>query len=417
MPTFNYVAKDSQGQLLRAGFECESRMKALQTLRRKGLTVVDLQGGGDEDGGGGSVRVRRRGAEKPIHGSGTLHGWIGLGDIADFARLLATSVMAGIPLRDAVESIAEDVDNSALRRILGKIVNRLHDGRSFSQAVGEHERVFGPLFVSLIRSAEEAGSMPQTLNQLSFYLERSERLRRRIRSVTAYPMFILIFFCIVCIVMTLFVVPQFQEVFSEFGSQLPLLTRIVFGVNDFILTNLPWIGLGFAVMLIAFLVLRRLRWGRRLLDRVKLRLPLFGEIIRKYSIARTSRNLGIMIQGGVPVITAMEITSTVSGNCVIETAMMQARERIMAGSDISGSLRQDPAFPRLFVRMVAVGESTGRLPDVLGKLSEVYEEQVEGQILVTTALFEPIIICVFGAIVLLLVLAVYMPVFTVASKM
>jgi type IV pilus assembly protein PilC len=325
-------------------------------------------------------------------------------------------VNAGIPLRDAIESIAQDVDSAALRRIQRRVVSQLHDGRALSEALSGHSRIFGVVFVSLIRCAEESGSMPQTLNQLANYLESQERLRRKVRSATAYPMFVLVFFCIVCAIMTLFVLPRFQGVFADSDAELPRLTTAVFGVNEFVLDNLVWIALTGAAALTAFSLFKRTRKGRYQVDRMKLRLPFFGEILRKYAVARLCRNLAIMIRGGVPVTTAIDITSSVTGNTILSRSLLKVKDRIMSGSDIAGSLRQDPHFPRLFVRMVSVGESSGQLPEVMNKLSDVYEDQVEGQITVAMALFEPLIICFFGAVVLLLVLAIYMPVFTVASK-
>ena len=415
MPTYSYVAKNTAGQLVRSSIAAESRVDALTDLRKRGLTVVDLSLASDD------LTAHKPTLDQQDEGRrriGLLQHLrpVGLADISSFCRLLATSVNAGIPLRDSVEAIAEDMDNQALCRILRDVVDRLHEGQSFSEAVEAHLKVFGVVFVSLIRCAEEAGSMALTLVQLADYMERRERLRRKVQSVTAYPIFVFVFFFIVCFIMTIFVLPRFQGVFDSFDATLPLFTRIVFKANQIVLDNLGLILLGTALAVFLFHMFKKTHYGRAAVDAWKLKLPFLGEITRKYAIARLCRNLAIMLRGGVSVTSAVEITSAVTGNVVLAEALLAVKERILTGSDIAGSLRQDPQFPRLFVRMVSVGETSGQLPEVMNKLSDVYEDQVEGQITIATALFEPLIICFFGAVVLVLVLAIYRPVFTVASK-
>ncbi len=262
----------------------------------------------------------------------------------------------------------------------------------------------------------ESGSLPETLERLASSLERSERLISKIRSITAYPIFVAVFFVIVCLVMTLFVLPKFEAVFKSYKAGLPTLTRVVFGLNRFVLNNLPVIALVVLGVCVAVSLWIRTAPGRRWLDRAKLRVPFFGACLRKYAVARFARNLAILLRGGVPVATGMEMAAATCDNSALEASLLAARNRILDGNSISGSLEQDPTFPRMLVRMVGVGESTGRLPEVLDRLADMYEQQVEASILVATAMFEPVIICFFGIVILVLVLAVYIPVFTVAQK-
>lgn len=418
MTPFSYLAKNTAGQVVRDTLDAESRFEALAELKQMGLTVVQLTTKDDvpppaltelEQDGENSRRARTMKFRLARH--------VPLADVSQFCRLLATSIGAGLPLRDAVETIAGDIDNPTMRRALEDIVDKLHSGMPFSETLARHPRIFTPVFVSLVMSAEHAGSMAQTLDQLASYLERSERLRREIRGLLAYPAFVVFFFLTICVVMTLFVVPRFQSVFDNFDAKLPRLTTVVFGVNQFILSNVMWFALGFGLIFCTAMVYAHSEVGARRIDAIKLKLPMFGNMIRKYSISRVSRNLAIMLKGGISVTSALEMTSGVAGNRILAEALMKSRERILTGSDIGGSLRRDENFPRLFVRMVSVGEGSGTLPDVVNKLAEVYEEQVESQIKMTTALLEPIVICTFGAIILLLVMAIYMPIFTVASQM
>ncbi len=415
MTTFSYLAKNTTGQAVRDTLEAESRFAALAELKRMGLTVVQLNAKNDKADDPDDIAAPAP-AKKDISRF-RLSRHVPLADISQFCRLLATSVGAGLPLRDAVETIADDIDNPTLRRALDDVVDKLHSGMPFSEALAQHPRIFTGVFVSLIRSAEHAGSMALTLDHLASYLERTERLRREIRGLMAYPMFVVFFFITICVIMTLFVVPRFQSVFDNFDAKLPRLTIVVFTVNQFILDNALWFLLGIGLLLCLFTAYAHSKRGAMRLDAIKLKLPLVGEMFRKYSIARVSRNLAIMLRGGISVTSALEMTSGVAGNLVLSDALLKARERILTGSDIGGSLRRDENFPRLFVRMVTVGEGSGTLPDVVNKLAEVYEEQVESQIKMVTSLLEPIVICSFGAIILVLVLAIYMPVFTVAQQM
>lgn len=259
--------------------------------------------------------------------------------------------------------------------------------------------------------------MARTLEHLANYLERSERLARRIRSITAYPLFILGFFGLVCVVMTVYILPQFETVFAGHHAQLPALTRVVLGANRFVLDHLLLMFISAATLVTVVVLLARSRPGQLALDKLKLRLPFFGVCLRKYAVARMCRTLGIMLEGGVPLTSGLAIAARVMDNRVLEQVMFRTRDRLLQGRDLASSLGGEVEMPRLVVRMISVGEASGRLPQVMEKVADGYEDQVEGSILVATSLFEPVIICVLGGFVLTLVMAVYLPIFTVARTM
>ncbi len=416
MPSFDFIARRSGGEEVRAALDAASRFDALAELRRRGLTVVALNSPGDD--ASEAVPGEERVAEPRRRRRGTAAcGHLSLGEKALFFRQLATSVGAGVPLREAVESIAEDVTHRGFRRVLDDVLEQLREGHVLSAAIAPHRGVFSPLMVALLRSAEESGSMPQTLEDLAHHLEKSDRLARKVRSITAYPLFVAVFFCVVCLVLTLVVLPRFQSIFTGFKVKLPRLTLAVFGFNRLLLQSLPFLAAGLAAAVAVFGLWVRTPGGRAGLDRLKLRLPLFGSWIHRYSAARFCRNLAMMVRGGVPIASAIEIAAETCGNRALELALRDALARVLDGMSVSHALAAERVFPRLVIRMVSVGESTGRLPEVLEKVSDVYEDQVEGSIMTATALFEPVVICVFGAVVLVLVMAIYLPVFTVASHM
>jgi type IV pilus assembly protein PilC len=410
MKGFTYVARNQSGQVVRDSLDAADRQDALARLRAMGMIVVDLIAQGEAP-----VATRDRAAAKPRRPLISLEKSITTSDKAIFCRQLSITVNAGMPLREALESIASDMDHPTFRKVLQAVVTRLHQGESFSQSIERHPRHFGTLFVALIKAAEESGSLPETLDQLAGYMERSEKLIKKIRAVTSYPMFILVFFLIVSIVMTAFVLPKFMDSFKGFDVVLPRLTRIVFGVNGFVLDNWYWFVAAFVVPVVVIFFYGRTPKGKRNLDAAVLRLPFFGVCIRQYALARFCRNLSIMLRGGVGITTAMDITSAVSGNTVIVESLLKAKERILSGERIAASLARDKEIPKLVIRMVGVGEESGRLPEVLDKVATLYEEYVENRIVTATSMFEPVVICLFGGVVLVLVLAIYLPIFTVSQ--
>lgn len=415
MPAYTYTVKTDDGRVVQSSIEAPSRQEALSLIRSHtaGVVVSLTESSAPRAMSGRETPPLSRVQAEPRRWSGR----IGPRDLAIFFRQLAISVNAGVSLRDSIESIAADLEHAAFRNVLLRVGDRLHDGRSFSQSLAAEGRIFPPICVALIRTAEEAGSMAQTLDQLAASIEKNVALTRKIRSITAYPMFVGLFFVVVVLIMTFFILPQFQSVFGGWGAKLPWLTRVVFRVNKAVVGNALPIAAVLAAVIGGLVAWGRTTAGELRIDQFLLRLPLLGVSLKKLAIARFCKNLSIMIRGGVPIATAIEITAAVSGNKAIEGALLGARDRIIRGSDITTGLADEGLFPRLLIRMVGVGEASGRLPEVLDRVAASYEDDVEGSIMTITALFEPIIIVAFGAVVLTFVLAIYLPVFTVASHM
>ena len=420
MSLFNYTAKNRQGEVVRDIIEADSRQQALSRLREMELTVVSLT----EIDPGLEAGLSTQSARPESEGKHpfwkknliTLHSEkVKLKDMAVFCRQLAISVNSGLPLRDALAGIHEDMDVPGFKRILGKILGRLHSGVAFSKAVAEHPKVFSSVFVGLVRAAEESGSMGETMTRLADYLESSDRLRRKIGSLMAYPIFVAGFFVLICLVMVFWIVPQFQDIFGGLHSELPPLTRAVFAVNSAIVHHAPLIAGIIVLIVVLFTLFRRTGGGRLHLAKLQLKLPWVGECIKQYVIARVCRCLAIMLKSGVPIATGLQIVSKVGNNLAIENSLVEARNQTVGGSNIADSLSGTKIFPSLLIRMVKVGESAGRLPDVLDNVAGAYEDRVENTITTGMALLEPIIIVIFGGLVLVLVIAIYLPVMTVAS--
>lgn len=415
MGVFSYIAKNKDGQEIRSSIDASTRLEALEALRKKGLTVVDLFGIEHEKAGAAPQPTPTKPDMKAKRKAFT-SGKVKMGDLAIFCRQLAISVNAGVPLRDALDTIGQELEQPVLQKAVLDIVDKLNDGKSFSQAVATHPRIFNVMFCGLVKVAEESGKLPSTLLQLAEYLERTDKLQRRIKAMAAYPKFIAGFFIIVCLIMTLFILPQFTDIFGGLGAELPIFTTVVFGINAFFVKHIVEI---FALVIVVTAVLvfyGRTSAGIYQKDKLKLKTPYVGDLALKYVLARFCRSLSIMVDSGVPISSALEICAEATGNQVLQRTVLDVRDRILTGHGIADSLSQADIFPGLIVRMVSVGEDSGQLPEVLGKVADLYEDQVEVSIMTAMALFEPIIICVFGAFVLIIVLAIYMPMFTISSS-
>jgi type IV pilus assembly protein PilC len=418
MPLFNYIAKNKEGQEIRSTVEAGTRLEALEALRKKGLTVVDLFSSVKKPAARETAPAGKAGkAASKTKTSLSFSSRVKMTDLAVFCRQLAISVNAGVPLRDAIEGIGMELEQPVLKRVSEDIVKQLHDGTSFSQAVSRHPKVFNAMFCGLVKVAEESGTLPSTLAQLADYLEKADRLRRRIKAMAAYPIFIGIFFIIVCMIMTLFILPQFTDIFGGMGAELPAFTLLVFGINQFFVKNFITIFVSVVVLTVTLVLYGRTPSGSYKKDKLKLAMPYAGGCLKKYILARFCRSLAIMVHSGVPISNALEICAESTGNQVIMKNVLGVRELIMTGNRIASSLEKAGIFPGLIVRMVGVGEDSGQLPEVLDNVSDLYEDQVEVSIMTSMALFEPLVICVFGAFILILVMAIYLPIFTVSSGM
>ncbi len=420
MASYSYIAKNNEGKEVRSSLEAGSRLEALETLRKKGLTVIDLFSAENLPA---APKVSASGPKKTVLGKKTaakkramaLPTRVKMTDLAVFCRQLAISVNAGVPLRNAVEGIGAELEQPVLKRVSLDMVQQLHDGKSFSEAVARHPKIFNEMFTGLVKVAEETGKLPETLAQLAAYLERADRLQRRIRAMAAYPIFIGVFFVIVCLIMTLFILPQFTDIFGGFGAELPVFTRLVFSVNTFFVDNFLLLLIGTGVLTAAVVFYGRTESGAYRKDQLKLHMPYAGGCLKKYIIARFCRSMAIMVNSGVPISSALEICAEATGNQLLKRSVLGVREMIMTGNRIAASLDKAGIFPGLIVQMVSVGEDSGQLPEVLDNVSDLYEDQVEVSVMTAMALFEPLIICIFGAFILMLVMAIYLPIFTVSA--
>ncbi len=409
MAKFTYVSQNAEGKKVTAVADAASRQELLLRLKESGLTVFEIREVGGKDGQVSS-------AGKWLARFGITQGSIPTEDMAVFWRQFSTMVSAGLPVIEALEAIVEELDHPYFKTTLEKVVADMWDGKSLSQSLSRHDKVFSRMIASLVAAAEESGSLPAIAQEIAAFLENRDRLIRKVRAALAYPAFLISFFFLVIAVSTFWIIPMFRDIYSSFKAKLPPLTEIVFGLNSFILHHLLWIAIAMIVGLFFFIRWARSGTGREVLDRFVIQMPVLGKVIQRASVARFARSLAVLVKGGVPITRALEMVTDATGSRMLAAAIRRAREEILKGSKIAASLKKQLIFPRLAVRMVSVGEETGNLSSILEKTAEFYESRVDAAIMTINALVEPIIIVGIGAFVLVFVLALYMPIFSLAMN-
>ncbi len=403
MPTFEWVGRDSSGRLLKDTLRARSEEEARDILTRQGISPITLK-----EKSLLQMELKLSFLER-----------VGLRDLSLFARQMAAMLDAGISVVEALSIYGDQVEKEKLRKIIREMKADVEAGKQFWEAMKKHEKVFGPLFVSLIRAGEEGGNLPRTMQAISLYFEKLEKLIGKIKSAMAYPILVLVVATVVVIGLMTFVVPKFVQIFEEAGQgdQLPAITKAVMAVSAFMTSKgMLVVGAAFIATLVVFLRFIQTPRGRALWHRVLLRLPVLGDLVLKSSIARFTRTLSMLISGGVDLLHALEITADSSGNVVIGEALRHTRKVVEEGRPLSSGLKQYPRlFPPMVVHMVSIGEKSGQTAPMFEKIADFYEDEVDRAVETLTSLIEPMLIIFLGGIVLVVLLAIYLPIFKMAG--
>ena len=401
MANFAYKALDPRGAQAAGEIEGESKAAVAAALRSRGLTVLDLN---EVKQGWGQIEIGGRIKAK---------------DLTVFSRQFATMVNSGLSMLRCLYVLEEQTPNKKLAKVISEVRADVEAGISLSDALEKHPKVFSRLYVSMVRAGELGGILDEVLNRLATQLEKEDSIRRAVKSAMVYPTLIGSFAIIVLLGMVLFLIPIFAGMYKELGNaKLPFLTRIMMGISDAMLT-FPWNIVIVAAIIAAIYGLLRLKRtdrGTHVWDRFKLRIPMgIGEIIRKLAVARFSRTLGTLITSGVPILQAIEITGQAAGNVVIEDAMKDVQQSVKEGQSITAPLEKVPVFPAMVTQMIAVGEETGSLDAMLGKIADFYEDEVNAAVKSLTSILEPILMLFVGALVGTVVISMYLPIFNMMN--
>lgn len=400
--TFAYRVRDRAGALHKGSIEGQSEQLVVAKLRELGYVPVSVAAVGKSKLSA-DVSVRRGGGKISPH------------SIVVFSRQLATMVAAGLTLIRALSILSEQTDSKPLANVIDTMRGDIERGLSFSQAISKHPKVFPGVYIAMVRSGETGGMLDMVLLQLATMLEKQLELRRKVKSAMSYPIAVGVIIVLVVSAMLLFIVPMFESMYADLGGTLPLPTRMLIGISDFL--SRTWWLLGLAGVG-GFLWLKRWKMtprGRLAFDRLKLRLPIAGQITRKTAIARFCQTLAGLVRSGVTIMEALDIVADTAGNAVIAEAIIEGRKRVGVGESVSAALVKADVFPPMVLQMMAVGEETGGLDDMLDKVGEFYDAEVSAMVDSLTSLIEPLLMVIMGATVGGMVVALYLPMFKIIN--
>jgi type IV pilus assembly protein PilC len=396
-PIFIWEAKTKQGEVKKGEMEANDQKAVEARLLSLGLSPS---------------KVKRKSI---LDANLSLPGSIGGKDILIFTRQFATMIDAGLPLVQCLDILATQTDNPAFRKVLFAIKNRVESGSTFSDALKDHPKVFDELFVQLCAAGEVGGILDTILNRLAVYREKNEKLKRKVKGALTYPIAVVCIGVVVVAVLLIKVTPVFAKMFGDFGSALPYPTQVVVDVSAWLQAYILHLIAGIAAAVFAFTTFYRDARGREIFDKAVLHAPIFGDVVRKVAVARFTRTLGTMISSGVPILDALDVTAKTAGNRTIEKAIMYVRTKISEGKNIAGPLGDTKVFPSMVVQMIGVGEATGAMDQMLSKIADFYDDEVDTSVANLTALIEPIMMVFLGGGVGGFLIAMYLPIFSIAS--
>jgi type IV pilus assembly protein PilC len=403
MPNFKYVARDSSGSKVEDSIEAADTKVARQMLKRMGLNVLTIT----EKKKGFSLNLLSFGSPKP-RATPT--------DLVLFTRQFATMVEAGLPVVEILEILSEQVDDKGFKIVVEDIRQSVRAGSDLSTAMGKYPKVFPTLYSNLVKAGEASGDLDVILKRLASYLEKNLSLIRKIKSAMTYPVISLGLILIITVGLMVFIVPQFVDIFNKMGATLPLPTRIVVAISDTMVEYWYMCLMIMTGLVVAFVMVKRTAKGRLILDGMKLKLPIFGELFKKVAVSRFARTFSTMLRSGVPMLGALDIVAGTAGNGVVENALISARDAVRHGESLAAPLSECPVFPPMVVRMISVGERTGSLEGLLEKVADFYDEQVDAAVETLTAVIEPVMLGIMGFVVGGVVVAIFLPILEISGN-
>lgn len=396
--TFIWTGKDKRGRVLRGEIQGKGEALVRADLRRQGLS---------------GIQVRRKG--KPLFGS--LGGKpVKAADIAFFSRQIATMMASGVPLVQALQILSTGQKNPRFRQMVDDIKQHVEGGHALNEALQRHPVQFDELYVSLVKAGESAGVLDTILATIADYKERMESIKKKIKKALMYPAIVMTVAVIVTAVLLIYVIPQFEEAFRGFGAELPAFTLMVIGASKWMQAYGIYFLLGVIGLIMAIVYAKkRSRKVARLIDRILLKLPVIGPIMHKAALARFSRTLAITFRAGVPLVEALESVAGATGNIVYENATLAIRDEVATGTRLQRAMENTDLFPNMVIQMIAVGEESGALDEMSGKVASFYEAEVDNAVDSMSSLLEPLIMAILGVLVGGLVIAMYLPIFKLGA--
>lgn len=400
MAVFLWEGKDRTGNVQKGEITAENEAAVRMQLRAKRVTPTRI-----------SLKPKSLFSGK----MGARQQKITVKDVVLFTRQFSTMIDAGLPLVQGIEILASQQTNKSFKQVLTDIRETVEGGSTFADALKRHPKVFDELYVNLVAAGEVGGILDTILNRLSIHMEKAEALKKKVKGAMIYPAIVMVVATGVITILLVFVIPIFAKMFAEFGKELPAFTQLVINISNFMKTWIVPIIAACGLAGYAFKRYYATPKGRALVDDLALKAPVFGDLIRKVAVARFTRTLGTMISSGVPILDGLDIVARTAGNKTIQTAIEQVRKSVSEGRNFAEPLSETGVFPPMVVQMIAVGESTGALDAMLGKIADFYDEEVDAAVDALTTMLEPALMVFLGGTVGSLVVAMYLPIFTMAA--
>jgi len=393
MAEFQWTGTNRQGRTLNGTMEAKSRAEVKDQLEARGIVITNIKGGFDMSTFG-------------VIGSG-----VKAKELSTFTRQFSVMINAGLPLVGCLQILGRQQENKVFKNIIVEVTNDVEKGGTLAESLGRHKKVFSELYVNMVAAGEQGGILDTILARLADYLEDAASLQSKIKSAMMYPVVVLVVVLVATLAMLIFVIPIFEKMFEDLGGELPAMTQVVVDASDFVQHYVLFILLGIGGIIFAYNAYYKTNSGEKVIDTIKLSLPVFGPINRKMSIARFTRTLGTLTSSGVAILDGLNITAKTAGNRVISDAIMKARVSISGGENIAGPLEESGVFPTMVTQMIAVGEETGGLDEMLVKVADFYDEEVKILVDGMASTIEPLMIVFLGGFVGALVIAMYLPIF------
>lgn len=400
MPVYEYKGLTAAGKSTKGILDAENQAALRKALEAKGILVTDIN-----EGKAGTTAPGSRDVD-----IGKMFQFVGLRDIALFTRQMATLLRAGIPLVEALTALADQAEKEELKRTLSDVRRRVNEGSGLANSMKEHPKHFSEMYVNMVRAGESSGSLDLVLERLTSFLENQIELRGKVMAAMIYPLVMLVFGAVIMALLFMFVIPKVTAIFRDQGEALPFLTQVLIGVSEF-LANAWFIVIPFTIAaIVGFFKWKSSATGRPVWDRFVLKMPLIGQLVRKIAIARFARTLGTLLASGVPLLQALDIVKDILGNTRLIEVIEDARVNIREGDSIAQPLKRSGEFPPLVVHMIAVGERSGQLEEMLENVAINYDQQVDAQIQALTSALEPLLIIVMGIVAAIIVFAIMLPI-------
>ncbi len=399
MPVYTWKGKNKYGDAVAGERVASSAEELTRNLQKEQIAILN-------------IAPKRIGLKIPFLKMERVR----LKELAVFSRQLSVLIDAELPLIQSLSILAEQTRNKYFKKVITDVREDVEAGSTLNQAMRKYPKAFDDLYCNLIASGEQSGSLDIMLRRLAEFIEKNVKLRSKVKQAMIYPTVIVAFAVLVAIFLLWKIIPVFASIFEELGAELPFLTATVIGLSHFVQNYIIFIFVGIIAAIFAFRYFRRTPRGRWAVDRFLLRVPLFGKLLEKVAVSRVTRTLSTLISGGVPMLESLKITSSTAGNVLIEDRIMQARKSVSEGKSLTDGFKEAGGFPLMMTQMVNVGEATGTLDEMLGKLADFYDEEVDASVASLLSILEPVLLILVGGMVGSLVVSMYLPIFSLMQK-